>query len=217
MITDLSLGTDKDSIIAYCMNMKYCADDTSYIVTNQKSFIFEYPTYGKYIVKLEVKDTYGNIESIRQIIDVQPPTNPGTAIVTLPQLQSVTSGSTVAIGKALDNTLALYVSHTGSICFIDTDTAKDTNADGNSANDNNLSCNQLHKITFDTIAPTVTLSVTTDQQVTPITVNLIDNQTSIAPEYNAKAQEITSIITVLSTMSGTNQLQQALLGLRSSL
>ena len=74
MVTDLTLGTDGESIISYCMSMKHCADDPSYVVTNQKSFIYEYPSYGKYIVKLEAKDAYGNTESIRQIIDLQPPT-----------------------------------------------------------------------------------------------------------------------------------------------
>ncbi len=218
LITDLTLWADKESTISYCMNMKYCATDTSYLINNQKSFIFDYPTYGKYIVKLEVKDSYGNIESMRQIIDIQAPTDPQTTnIVTLPQLQSSGSGKTVAIGKALNNTLSLYVSHSGSVCSIDTDGARDSNADGNSMNDKDLTCNTLHQIKFDTIAPTVSIAVTTQAGTTPITVNLIDNQTSIAPADNAKAQEITSIITTLSTMSGTNQLQQALLWLRANL
>jgi len=46
---------------------------------------------------------------------------------------------------------------------------------------------------------------------------LIDNQTSIAPEFQEDAQEITAIITSLSSMSGNDQLQQALLGLRANL
>jgi PKD repeat protein len=218
LITDLTLGADKDSTISYCMNMKYCNTDTSYIVNNQKSFIFDYPTYGKYIVKLEVKDSYGNVESMRQIIDMQAPTNPdATNIVTLPQLQASGSGKTVTIGKALDNTLSIYVAHGGSICSIDTDWSKDSNGDGNSTNDKDLSCNALHQIKFDTIAPAVSIAVITESWTMPIQVSLIDNQTSIAPEYNAKAQEITSIVTSLSTMSGTNQLQQALLWLRANL
>ena len=218
LITDLTLWADKESTITYCMNMKYCSTDTSYLINNQKSFIFDYPTYGKYIVKLEVKDSYGNIENMRQIIDIQAPTNPNaTNIVTLPQLQTSWSGRSTAIGKALDNTLSIYVAHSGSICSIDTDWAKDSNNDGNSNNDKNLNCNQLHQIKFDTIAPTVAMSVTTESGTTPIIVSLIDNQTSIAPADNAKAQEITSIITTLSNMSGTNQIQQALLWLRSNL
>jgi len=46
---------------------------------------------------------------------------------------------------------------------------------------------------------------------TPIIVSLIDNQTSIAPEFNATAQEITSIVTILASSTGNDQLQQALL------
>ena len=83
-------------------------------LTNQKSFIFDYPSYGKFIIKLEVKDAYGNVESMRQIVDVQAPTGDAnaTTINTLPQLKTNNQGSTVAIGKALDNTLSVYISHT---------------------------------------------------------------------------------------------------------
>lgn len=223
LITDLTLGADKDSTIAYCMNMKYCSSDTSYIVTNQKSFIFEYPSYGKFIIKLEVKDAFGNVESMRQIVDVQAPTGDinATSINTLPQLKISNQGNNVAVGKALDNTLSIYVSHTWANCSIDTDNIKDSNADGNSTNDTDLTCNALHQIKFETIAPTIILTVNYDQvgtaTSTPITVSLIDNQTSIAPEFNNTAQEITSIVTVLSSSTGNDQLQQALLWLRSSL
>jgi PKD repeat protein len=219
LITDLTLWADKESTIVYCMNMKFCNADTSYLVTNQKAFIFDYPSYGKYIIKLEVKDAYWNVESMRQIVDLQAPTNPQSLqITTLPKLQSSGSGSSVAIGKALDNTLSLYISQSsGSNCSIDIDSTKDVNNDGNSTNDKDLTCNALHQVKFTTIAPTVIITVNTDQWATPIQVSLIDNQTSIAPQFNATAQEITSIVTVLSSMSGTNQLQQALLWLRWSL
>jgi|GEM_PF-2405707 len=162
LISDLTLGAGEGSTIVYCMNMKHCAQDTSYLVKDQKAFIFEYPSYGKYVIKLEVKDTYGNIESKREIIDLQPPTDRRpTTITTLPQLQTQGNNSNVAIGKSLNNTLSIFVAHTGSTsCTIDVDDTKDSNNDGNTTNDKDLTCNEFHQVQFESIEPTVTLTVT---------------------------------------------------------
>jgi hypothetical protein len=42
--------------------MKKCKTDSTYIKRNEKSFSFTYPENGKYVVKMEVKDQYENIE-----------------------------------------------------------------------------------------------------------------------------------------------------------
>jgi len=218
MITDLTLWTDKDSTIVYCMNMRFCSNDTSYLITNQKSFMYEYPNYGRYIIKLEAKDAYGNIESTRQIIDLREPSNlTEPSIATLPQLQDNNGQAMISVGNALNNTVSIYVSDPWQQCSIDTDGTIDSNNDGNSTNDANLSCNELHQVQFETILSTITMTVNTSTGPKAVIVNLIDNQATLWAEYEAIGQEITSIITQLSTMSGTSQMQQALIWLRANL
>lgn len=142
LIKDLSMGEIETREL--CMDTKLCATLSGSIVRDQTTVLYTYPDYGTYLAKLTVLDTFGNSQSKRATLELTPPTTGQLSLMSIPQALPISSGAyEIAVGKALNNEVTLYMVGPEMICSIDVDISFDDDGDGDPSNDADLACNQL--------------------------------------------------------------------------
>ena len=187
IVKDISFGVTWSTSRLFCMDMKKCKTDSSYLKT-ETWFVFMYPDYGKYIMKLELKDEFDNVEWYREIIELKPGS---WDVIATPAVVQTASWLSISVWNSLDNTISVYVPWTW--CSIDTNTTLDTNKDSNPSNDADIPCSQYGTVTFDSTQPRVSMLVFGTKNL-PITVELLDNQIPIPAWFEESVKVIDSLI-----------------------
>jgi PKD repeat protein len=211
LMQDVSIGWDSNAKTLICLDMKKCKTDSTYLKKDEKSFSFTYPENGKYVVKMEVKDQFENVEWYREIIDVNSDTT--SKIATIPAM----AWDKISVWKTLNNTVTLFADWD---CSIDTDASVDINSDGNKTNDAEFKCWSIAKIDFSATSEwskQITLFWTDFPTPKTINVELLDNLTLVPKEYEQNAAVIDWLMKEFEGKKDYAQLYETLSKLKSSL
>jgi PKD repeat protein len=201
-----------------CLDIKKCNSDNNYVIEQSDYHTFKYAEYGSYAVRLDAKDEYGNSQSIRKVISIQPNDleETATSIKTIPEWQIKWKNIEITVGKQLKNTILFYVQHNENTpCFIDTNILVDTNYNGIQDDDKNIKCNELASIviesnTSDLVARLVH-GIWSWRQTKDILINLIDNKPLVLDKYKDTYEQLDSIIKTLSTDDEQSSFMKTLL------
>jgi hypothetical protein len=184
----------------FCMDIRQCRTDVTWIIENEDLFHFHYEDGGEYFLQFDVIDAFGNEETIRQKVEITPEDDP-IGIITIPETIIEDGQATVSIGNSLDNEVTFYIPYTQGSCFMDSDIATDSDRDGDPSNDDDIPCNQ--------VAPTMLIPASKQQTARvyyahngsklskDITINFIDYERVFNEEYERAYDELDDLIAVL--------------------
>jgi hypothetical protein len=65
---DVSIGDIANKTL--CLSLKDCKTDSGYVLTTGVAFSFNYPTYDKYYVSLDVTDNFANMASKNRVLSL---------------------------------------------------------------------------------------------------------------------------------------------------
>ena len=141
------------------MDMTKCLTDNSYVIEQSDYHHFTYQDYGRYVIKLEARDEYGNMQTERKIVTIQASPdiqNGQTVVKTIPEGTKKGNNLELTVGKQLKNTVIFYVSYQGSgQCFIDTNILIDSNYNGKQDDDKDIPCNETKSVTMQSAIPDI--------------------------------------------------------------
>lgn len=133
-----------------CMDIKTCKSNEQFTVDTWKYLKFDYPSYGKYYLNIDITDKYANKASKRRTVDIQTWTFVEPVLLTIPKASKTNWTEEIFVGKNLDNTVLFYViSDKQNKCFIDIDSKLDSDGDKIADNDTDFLCNQLYYKKYD--------------------------------------------------------------------
>jgi len=176
--------------------------------------VHTYPNYGKYVINLEIADSYGNIAKTREVIDLMAPdTNKVIFPLTLPQNTIKNNAYHINVGEQSNNQILMNLIYNGTgSCYLDKDINEDSNEDGQGANDHDLTCNTTVPMIYQPKTQTITARVIYDtilngksQLVSnDIVVNFIDQKINLTPDQDKLYKKIEALNNGLSD-NNTNQ------------
>ena len=123
-------------------------------ITQNDSFIRKYDNYGQHNLSLYLKSKYWIEVKTWFTVKTTSSTNnwliaPWVNIVTIPETTFTNANPEVFLSKAMNNTLLMYINNdTWETCYVDTDIATDSDWDGKTDNDIDISCNTIAKIVY---------------------------------------------------------------------
>ena len=187
-VKDSSLWITENTKVEYCMDIKNCKKSEYINNINGNSFFkFDYPDYGKYLIKVTASDDFWNTEKINQVIELsKPDTKNFVNIITFPKISKSEEWENIQIGKILNNTVSVYVKN-------------------NSENNCNISaivwwntkeykCDEINNIKFDDDQEVwyINIKYSNDkwQVDRQIKIILIDNQYIVPDKYIPAAKQI---------------------------
>ena len=123
-------------------------------ITENDSFLQKYPDYWAHNVSFYLKNRYW-IE-VRTWFVVRTSNNsdnwriaPGINMITIPETTFNNANPEIFLSKAMNNTVLMYVNNdTWGECYVDMDTAKDSDWDSKPDNDVDIVCNKMAKIVY---------------------------------------------------------------------
>lgn len=190
LIRDTSLGADEKTKFDYCMDKNNCSKTT---IKDEKTFTFEYDSYGSKTIVLTAIDQYGNSVKTEKILDLKAPEKRlFISLLSTPDNKQTDNGFSIDVGKSLDNQIIIYPQYFGSgKCYLDTNLS-----DGDDNKD--LECNKLHTINIKSVWTTVYYKLWYENAkwLTSkiITVNLLDNQSLVPDQYKEVAEKISVML-----------------------
>lgn len=147
LVRDISIGDIENQTI--CMDATAC-DNPIYVRTERDAgFIFTYPQAGKYIVSMDIIDKNANSATQRRPIDIQE--NTGLLnILSVPEASTINEIPEIFVGKNLDNSILFYIKYNNptGVCYVDANTQQDSDKDGNSEQDKDFMCNEIHLASY---------------------------------------------------------------------
>jgi PKD repeat protein len=209
-----------------CMDMTKCLTDNSYVIEQSDYHHFTYQDYGRYVIKLEARDEYGNMQTERKIVTIQASPdiqNGQTVVKTIPEGTKKGNNLELTVGKQLKNTVIFYVSYQGSgQCFIDTNILIDSNYNGKQDDDKDIPCNETKSVTMQSAIPDIIARVSyqwlSGIQHQDILINLIDSKPLILDKYKDTYNQIDTLTkSINATDEQTNFMKTLLLQLKSNL
>jgi hypothetical protein len=214
-IKDGSLWVTENTKIEYCMDIKNCKK-SEYInnINGDWFFKFDYPDYGKYLIKVTASDDFGNTEKVNQVIELtKPDTKNFVDIVTFPKIGKNEEGENIQVGKMLNNTANIYIkNNTDNNCNISAIIWWNTQE---------YKCNELSSIKFndDQEVGYINVKYTNDKWPVDrqIKVILIDNQYVVPEKYIPAAKQIDDVRKNIAGKSQYTWLDEKLSTFRKSL
>ncbi len=216
-IYDTSIWTNDSTKLEYCMDIKNCKS-SDYIIKLQdwkKFFKFDYPDYGRHLIKLTASDDFGNEENYKQIIEITKSENTKYIdIISFPKIQKTEDWENIKIWKILDNTVRLYIQNNNisGACDISAIIWSQTK---------DYKCNELNNIQFDENQEIWYINIKYDNDKwtvnRQIKVILIDNQYVVPDKYISSAKQIDNIRKEIAGKSEYSWFDSQLSTLRKSL
>lgn len=164
---------------------------------------YSYPDYGSKVILFSVTDAYGNEDHIRQSITLTPATLSTTpTILSIPQGTVRNGAYHIPVGSQSNNTVIFNLISSAKSCFIDKDISEDSNSDGKSNNDRDLSCNEPVTVVYQPLLSTITARVNYDNKISDIIIDFIDHDINLTATQDAQYKQVTRLINLL---PNTNQ------------
>lgn len=143
ILRDISVGEIWTKNI--CMDIKTCKTNEDFSIDTWDYLLFNYPSYGKYYINIDLTDKYANRASKRLPVDIQSWSSNDAVLLSIPKVSNSNWIDEIFVWKSLDNTVLFYVvSVNQSKCFVDLDTKLDSDGDKVADNDTDFLCNQLY-------------------------------------------------------------------------
>ena len=144
----------KTHIVTVTKEMENQASWSSTAITENDSFLQKYPEYWTHNVSLYLKNRYW-IE-VSTWFTVRTSDNsenwriaPGINMITIPETTFNNSNPEIFLSKAMNNTVLMYINNdTGEDCYVDMDTAIDSDGNGKTDDDMDIVCNKMAKIVY---------------------------------------------------------------------
>ena len=144
----------KTHIVTVTKEMENQASWSSTAITENDSFLQKYPEYWTHNVSLYLKDRYW-IE-VSTWFTVRTSDNsenwriaPGINMITIPETTFNNSNPEIFLSKAMNNTVLMYINNdTGEDCYVDMDTAIDSDGNGKTDDDMDIVCNKMVKVVY---------------------------------------------------------------------
>ncbi len=208
-----------------CMDIKTCKTNEDFTVDTWAYLKFEYPSYGKYYLNMELTDKYANKASKRRNIEIQTWVYQEPVLLTIPKASKVNWLEEIFVWKNLDNTVLFYViSDKQGKCFIDLDTKVDSDGDKIADNDTDFLCNQLYYKKYDQKYESILWKIHYEDawakvKTRDFLVSFLDFNANLDPDSKKVYDDINLLLWTLNSGSliGYDNLKNLLITLRDGL
>lgn len=127
---------------------------TETVITKNDSFVRKYSDFWLHHVSLYLKNKYWISVQTWFIVKTSQNTSngyiaPGVNMITIPETTFNNSNPEIFLNKAMKNTLLMYINNENEwTCYVDTDISTDSNGDGETDNDIDITCNRMAKVVY---------------------------------------------------------------------
>ena len=190
IFADLSMGDIKEKEL--CFDIFNCKKSPkNYLFTIEDYGHVYYPTTGRKLLIFKFKDAYGNEKTIRRKIFIKPdPKN--SYLLTLPKVSKTDTWYNLVVSWMYKNWFVIYYKSKNKDCYIDKNISVDTNWDKNTANDKDLMCNEVYKLTYSD--PQVVLIIHDWNETKKLMVQFPYNEDLIPAKYKTQYAQIKQLI-----------------------
>ena len=211
---DLSFWDIKEK--EFCFSMRNCkTSPADFLVKNGDYWVIHYQTTWEKFLFFKIKDAYGNEKSIRKKINIIMPKQKNY-LITLPKnTKNKDEYHITTAWMYKDYVLLDYVSKNKN-CYIDKNISIDSDNDGNTTNDKDLSCNNVYKLQYSQI-PEVSLLIHDGDKIKRLKIKFSTIQLSLPSEYKKQYEQIQSLIDEYSKKEGNEYLVKILSDLLNNL
>jgi len=94
---------------------------------------------------MDLIDKNANSATQRRPLDIQENKNL-LNILSIPEVSTINELPEIFVGKNLNNSILFYIKYdnTTGVCYVDSDIKQDSDKDGNTEQDKDFMCNQIH-------------------------------------------------------------------------
>ncbi len=190
LYNDLSFWNIKKKNL--CFDIIWCkSSPADFMVTNKDYWSIKYDSTWNKLLLFNIKDAYGNEKSIRKKINIKEKDD--AFLLSLPKNTQNKWLYNITTAWMYEDYIIIYYSSENQKCFIDKNISIDSNQDDNTSNDEDISCNQAHKIHYNNI-PEVSLKIHDGDKIKDIKVEFPNVKLSLPWEYKKQYKQLQELI-----------------------
>lgn len=190
IFNDMSMWNIKERYL--CFDLTKCRKNPNYLFKDITYGHVYYPTTGIKLLFFKYKDSYGNEKTVgKKILITWKPLPP--YLLTLPKAIESNSGYILTVAWMYKNSFILFYRSKNKDCYIDKNISIDTDKDGNTSNDKDLSCNQVYKLTYDS-TPEVVLLIHDGNQTKKLFVKFANVDFKIPSKFKTQYKQLQQLI-----------------------
>ncbi len=144
----------KTHIVTVTKELENASVWPSTVITENDSFLQKYPDYWAHNVSIYLKNRYWIEVSTWFVVKTSNNSEnwriaPGINMITIPETTFNNTNPEIFLSRVMNNTVLMYINNdTWWECYVDMDTAKDSDWDGKPDNDVDITCNKMAKIVY---------------------------------------------------------------------
>ncbi len=183
---------------SFCLDVKKCVKDKSYLIKDRTVFYFKYKDYWKKNLLLKVQDKYWDIDIAKKVVNISYKVGSGGNNKIILSIPVVSSGE-INVGNSLNNTVTYLI--LSSWCVADPDILTDENGDGDPADDKIIQPLKVYNISYTPKASYTFLRLFCGNRIKDIKVNFIDFENLVPAKYKDVVEKIDKLISQLNNKS----------------
>ncbi len=191
IFNDLSMWNIKEKDL--CFNLRACRKKPKiFLFKTEKYWYVNYSTTWTKLLFLRIKDEYWNEKSIRKKIIIKN-YSWSSYLLTLPKAEKEWNNYKLTLAWLYRDNFILYYKSNYDNCYIDKDISIDTNNDWSTANDKDLVCNHIYKLSY-TSTPKVILMIHENWEKKKIVVDFTQMEDLIPKKFKTQYEQIQQLI-----------------------